>query len=46
MDVLLAETAIVHDVTLVSGDTNSRWIASEFGGRAMDAASFWTAVTV
>jgi len=36
-DILIAETAIKHGATLVSGDSNLRQVVSEFGGNAIDA---------
>jgi predicted nucleic acid-binding protein len=35
-DILIAETAIKHRATLVSGDSNLRKVVSEFGGHAID----------
>ena len=35
-DILIAETAIKHGATLVTGDSNLRQVVSEFGGGATD----------
>jgi predicted nucleic acid-binding protein len=35
-DILIAETAIKNKTTLVSGDSNLRQVASEFGGHAVN----------
>jgi predicted nucleic acid-binding protein len=35
-DILIAETAIKNEATLVSGDSNLRQVVSEFGGNAID----------
>jgi len=36
LDILLAETAIKNELTLVSGDRNLRCVTKEFGGRAIE----------
>lgn len=46
MDILIAETVILRGATLVSNDANLQQVMNEFGGHAMNAASFWEVMAV